>query len=220
MEALEYAKKIRKEHLRLTLDDVVALDKNYDINAVLKALKSEGEPLEHILGKGLADDKAFSAMLESIGVFEILESSVNEDDSVRYMSSENSGKYFSINVNSFICENGYNETCFDFNSIKECDYSDIIDEQAIEDFFQSANFLAVPGMENEEDGNLSKFLWDDFKKVSEILSEKAGELFVYTLTDSEGFGLITKGYKRVNRIGYFLADKDIDMGKEEAVRYW
>ena len=73
-------------------------------------------------------------------------------------------------------------------------------------------------MENQEDGSLAKFLWDDFDKLGEILSEKAEYIYVYTLTDSEGFGLISKGYYSINRIGYFLSEKDIEM--TDSIRYW
>lgn len=44
-------------------------------------------------------------------------------------------------------------------------------------------------------------------------------VFVYTLVDEDGIGIILKGYHRFNRVGYLFAKTEVEI-PECGIRYW
>lgn len=199
---MEIIKKIGKEKSEIILDDLFKIKGECDLNEAINEISGTSIPM--IKGKGLLYDSDLEDALENFKVFEILSS---DDDIFRFIQSDVSETMFKIKVNERIV-NSEKEEYFDFNTMEESDISEVVDEEAVEEFFDSANFLKAPGKENEEE--YSCYVWDDLDLFEEKSLESKKPLYIYTLLDEEG-GWIVKGKKLINRIGYFVADKDIYM---------
>lgn len=72
--------------------------------------------------------------------------------------------------------------------------------------------------EEIEEDYTGAFLWEDFNAAQEIINQ--GNVFVYSVTTGdEDTAWLEKGKRFVNRFGYFLSRKEIEL-PEECVRYW
>lgn len=80
-----------------------------------------------------------------------------------------------------------------------------------DDFFDKGTFLVNEGYGSDDMG---KYLLDDYETFKERLEKfkaKHGKVYGYTLQDGGGRSLvITKGFSRVNRLGYFVTVEDIE----------
>ncbi|PTY93025.1 hypothetical protein [Heyndrickxia sporothermodurans] len=204
-----------------TLTDLIKVKGLIDINEFLTKIDlqdGDENQLDYEKGLGLRDDDDLTRLMEHFDIFEVIE---GNDESYRYVRPDNGEDLlFKLKVHHATDSDGYHDTFFDFNTIEEADEDEFLDQDALDAFFQSATFLVSPGKEDE--GAPYKFLWDDFDAVNERIrraTENNETLFVYTLQEegSSG-GYIDAGYMRVNRMGYFLADKLIPM--PEPLRYW
>jgi len=209
--------KLQIELGQFTIDDLVKVKGQFDINEVLVGIdlkNNGGEELEYAEGIGLCEDSGVDCLLELLDVYEVI---TGRDMQYRYMRAGSGDQLYRILVK--VNPENPHYSYFDFNTIEEAEWNEIIDYEALDAFFESATFLIAPGKENEEPPH--KFMWDDFDAVNARLRKAEANnetIHVYTLTEESGEGYIDAGYLRVNRIGYFLADKLIPM--PEAIRYW
>jgi len=85
-----------------------------------------------------------------------------------------------------------------------------------DDFFNKGTFLVNEGYETDDMG---RYLHDDYKTLQKRVDEfkvKHGNAYGYTLKDGGGRSLIiTKGFRVVNRLGYFVTAEDIELENDE-----
>lgn len=203
-----------------TLTDLVKAKNFHDINQFLTTIDlQDGDEnnMDYEKGLGLRDDDDLSRLMERFDVYEVVS---GKDEAYRYFRPDNGeDQFFRLKVNHSPDSDGYLDTFYDFNTLEEADENEIIDDDILDAFFGSATFLMSPN----SDGNGAPhcYMWDDFDAVSQrVQAAQANNepLFVYTLTDESGEGYIDSGYRIVNRMGYFLADKEITA--EFPLRYW
>lgn len=203
-----------------TFVDLIQTKSDFDVNQVFTSIDlMDGDPntLVYQKGLGILEDEDLGRLMDVLNVYEVI---TGKDDSYRFMRPEDSSMdLVKIKVNYANDDYGLQSTYFDFNTIEQADWEEVIDYDKIDQFFASANFLVEPGKEIEDPPH--KFLWEDFDAVRNMLlqaRERNESLFVYTLIEEDGEGYIDQGYLRINRMGYFLADKLIPM--PELLRYW
>lgn len=94
-------------------------------------------------------------------------------------------------------------------------------ESALTSFFEQnlENFIVPDGTElDPEEAYHHQLLWEDFKEACEI-SNREG-IYSYTVVECDGEeAWLIEGWHYVNRIGYYLTNKKIDI-PEEGLRYW
>ena len=104
------------------------------------------------------------------------------------------------------------------------EYEEMTEEQEtlLNDFFvNNLNNFIIPNENQELDHEESyhhQLLWEDFKAACEM-SNREG-IYVYTVVECDGEeAWLTEGWHLVNRIGYYLTNKKIEI-PEEGLRYW
>lgn len=194
-----------------TISDLVKIKSEFDINEVITGASLKDEESMHLdykKGVGIREDDQLSCFLESKDIFDTI---VGNDSQYRYMSADDgSEKLTKVMVRYEKDTDGFYYVFYDFNTLEFADWNEIIDNDELNEFFGSATFLVAPGMEDIEAPH--KYMWDDFSAVNDRIQEASNKnepLYVYTLTEAEGAGYIDSGYRRVNRVAYFLADKEI-----------
>jgi hypothetical protein len=101
------------------------------------------------------------------------------------------------------------------------------DENLKEKWWLAGDWIPCPEHNKEDPESFNYFLWDgDFS--SEIYSEALKKaylengdpekIYIYSLVEEDGEGYIIGGKRFVNRIGYFLSKKFIEV--KNPIRYW
>lgn len=87
-------------------------------------------------------------------------------------------------------------------------------------FTQNLEHFIIPdGIElDHEEAYHHQLLFEDFKAACEISNKE--EVYSYTVVECDGDeAWLIEGWHYVNRIGYYLTNKKIDI-PEEGLRYW
>lgn len=203
----------------ITLSDLIQAKGLFDINEILIGIdlkNGQDNDIDYEKELGLRNDESLQQLLEYFDVFEVV---TGKDESYRYMRADTSDDLVKIKVCVGPDSDGYVDEFFDFNTLELADWNEIIDYDELDIFFESATFLVAPGKEGGDPPD--KYLWDDNREVRCRLqqAEQNNEtIYGYTLIEAEGEGYIDKGFRLVNCIGYFLADKEIQM--DGPIRYW
>ena len=211
--------KLNLQQGNITLTDLIPVKALFDINEVLIGIdlkNGQDNEVDYEKGLGLRNDEGLQQLLEHFDVFEVI---TGRDEAYRYMRADTSDDLVKIKVHVGPDSDGWVDEFFDFNTLEAAEWDEVIDYDALDAFFESATFLVAPGREGGDAPDM--YLWDDYDEVRDRLQqaqENNEELFGYTLIEAEGEGYIDKGFRLVNRLGYFLADKDIEMN--EPIRYW
>ncbi len=184
-------------------------EKDIDVHPYILNIKQH---LFYEEGYGIQDSEELQELFEILKIQEVLKGT---DENYRYMRTNSGDQLFSIKVSYPITLGGCQDLFYDFNTIKEADFSDLIDDEAIDNFFNSSTFLVPEGKEDEDEP--SKYLFEDYDLVRRTLCAQP-ELYSYTLIEEDGEAYIIDGYHFVNRMGYFISDTKIEM--PESIRYF
>jgi len=97
-------------------------------------------------------------------------------------------------------------------------------DQKLSEFFDKNReyLVKAPGEINDEDDNISCYLWENYdevkRKLNEISSERPGA-YCYTLVEEDGKAYIIPRWHIVNRYGYFISTKEVE-DSDLCIRYW
>lgn len=159
---------------------------------------------------GIRYDMATEELFENLKVHSITEGIKN---GYLYIFAEDIDEPVQIKAND-VYEKEYlrYQTFLDFNSLTLSSWDRVVDYEKLDKFFNSATFLVAPKKEQYDPP--SKFLWDDFdaarSRIERALARNE-EIYIYTVIEDSGGSYIEPTYRFVDRIGYFLADKNISM---------
>lgn len=206
------------------LPELISVKAVHDINELICEAFSiiSDEELVYVRGKGIEEPHdTFTEMLESFDIYEITE---GQDDDYGYMEIDNHmvpNNDNLIRVKREVHSDGSGSLyyCYDFNTMSIAKEEEIIDNEILDNFFASANFIVDPGNSNCDSPD--RYLFENYALAQEIVDSRkeAGlETFVYTLKEAEGQAYITEGIGIVNRLGYFLSESEAEY--EDGIRYW
>lgn len=86
-----------------------------------------------------------------------------------------------------------------------------------DEFLEKGTFLIAEDKKNDDPPY--KYMHDDYNLLEKQLKEfkkEHGDVYGYTLVDGEGNTLIlVKGFRWVNRLGYFVTKEDIHFKEDE-----